>query len=432
MKAFLRVLPFLIFASISLNSGAQNLVPNPGFEALNSLPCGFNASPAAFDNMVQNWYTPTQTTPDIATTASSQTCWSHLPNSTYSGLGCARHAQSSYPRTGSATAAITTYNTNSVCGGGGGAWNAWSEYVAVQLTQPMLPGRTYEASMWVMLSGGSYEANNNLGFYFTKDQILRQNICKPIHETPQIVDSRIIASDSQWIEISGRFTPSDTLHYLHIGNFDDSVYSRTSTLQVLTGSGVNSHCYGAMYLIDDVYVGEAPADTCYYAVYDTVTVTAYDTVTVTDSLFVRDTVVVYDTVTVRQFVTVYDTLLIPVCDSISYDSMVLYDTVMVSVEDTLIIDFGIPDGIPGMNTATVKLYPNPVTEMLVIEFDPILINRGYRLRIYDLEGAEVINLFISSPITHIPVQQFWSTGVYFADILHPNGTSITTKKIVIQ
>ena len=156
-------------------------------------------------------------------------------------------------------------------------------------------------------------------------------------------------------------------------------------------------------------------NTCYVTVYDTVTVTVHDTIRVHDTITTHDTVTteVFDTT----FVTIHDT--IPVYDSIA-------------VSDTLIID-AVLTGIEGPdNINTLKIYPNPAREYLVINTGDYQRMNGYKIKIISQLGSTVFDAHIEQSLYEINLSTWEGKGLYYITVIDDGGNIIDTRKIILQ
>jgi hypothetical protein len=149
---------------------------------------------------------------------------------------------------------------------------------------------------------------------------------------------------------------------------------------------------------------------CTFTVYDTLTienvVNVYDTTTVIETL--------YDTVTVVE--TLYETV---------------YDTVLVSTTDTLIINTLITAVQPAQEN-TFLVYPNPAGSQITINNGNVGILGGYTMRITNSAGQEVYNQNITQTEVTLGLSTWGGNGLYVLYILDPQGEIIAVKQIVLQ
>ena len=121
------------------------------------------------------------------------------------------------------------------------------------------------------------------------------------------------------------------------------------------------------------------------------------------------------------YVTVYDTTFVTI-----------YDTVFVSVTDTLIIDISFTGVAPPNNTNTMLVYPNPASDVVIIDNGDYLSMNGYTLKIINSLGQEVFNSTINIPVFSIPVSTLGSVGTYYIQVFDTSPNIVQTKALIIQ
>ena len=154
-------------------------------------------------------------------------------------------------------------------------------------------------------------------------------------------------------------------------------------------------------------------DTC--SILDTLITQVYDTLITHDTLITQ----VYDTLTT------YDTLITQV-----YDTLITYDTIYLGVTDTLYIDVNI-SGTPPI-TNTLKVYPNPTADQVIIDNGNYSTMGGYYLNILNSTGQQVFNSPINQAVFTIDISQFGANGLYFLQILNANFNVVEVKHIVLH
>lgn len=242
-RIFLFFFPVIIFSSqvksqetdkFFNNQKPANLVPNPGFEDVSSDPCSWCQDATKYWKAVDHWFSPTETTPDLFSSAVKPDCWSNPK----------KHSDGKqYPHFGARMAGIKTY-------GKGGTDTFWHEYLMVKLDSALEKGVKYYAEVWVTRAQKSERASNNIGLYFS-DTLLETRNRMPLFYTPQVNEPEIIKPKflSPWKKISGVFEAESEAQYLIIGNFYDDRYTKTEKFP--EGEG------GAYYYVDDVVVRRA-------------------------------------------------------------------------------------------------------------------------------------------------------------------------------
>lgn len=194
-------------------------MPNSSFEELNSVPCSFTNKPIDFRYIYSDWSLPTGGTSDVFTTSAAQTCFSHPLSTAKNAIGY------QMPFSGNAMVAILTY--------GSGCINNlpnYREYVQVELTDALIPGRKYYASMHVSRADSAMWATNNLAMLFTNQKNLDPLNCFTINETPQIAFKQIITEDKQWVLLADTFTATSNYKFLTIGNFMTDIQTDTTVM----------------------------------------------------------------------------------------------------------------------------------------------------------------------------------------------------------
>lgn len=218
------------------NDTMPNLVPNPGFEEVIKVQCGWTQDARKFNEEVMRlWTSPTQTTPDLFSTAAGERCWS---NPAWRTKG------KTSPHGGAAMVGIKTK-------GLGATPTYWHEYVQVALTEELEAGNRYIVECWVQRANFSNEASNNIGILLSVLPIKTRD-CLPLYITPQINEDRIV-DGTRWKKIRGVIDAEGGERYLMIGNF----YGDDVTLHERQPEGER----GAYYFIDDVNVRLAPSGT---------------------------------------------------------------------------------------------------------------------------------------------------------------------------
>ncbi len=134
----------------------------------------------------------------------------------------------------------------------------------------------------------------------------------------------------------------------------------------------------------------------------------------------------YDTVKVTK--TVYDTLKV---------NKTIYDTVKVSktITDTvsiLKVKFKLTTGIKANQYTTMNVYPNPTSDVIIIDASDVAALNGYSYKLFDAQGKEVYNALVTNAKTEISMKTFGKAGVYILHVVDVNNISIETKQIVLE
>ena len=232
---------FIILICIVQFSHGQNLIPNPSFENVGTLKCGWILNWEEFEDFLDDWIMPTLGTSDAFSTMSPTHCFS----------SCFSTHQFSYgyqaPHTGDGMASIRTY--------GDGAHSTplnYREYLEVELTEPLVVGQEYHAEIYVSLCDSMNVACNNIGMYFSPTVVSNSASADVLPFTPQINEPTIITESLSWVSISGQFIADAPHKYLVIGNF----YTHDNTDIEILGYGIQVNNSGSFYFVDDVSVME--------------------------------------------------------------------------------------------------------------------------------------------------------------------------------
>lgn len=80
------------------------------------------------------------------------------------------------------------------------------------------------------------------------------------------------------------------------------------------------------------------------------------------------------------------------------------------------------------------MYPNPASDNLVIDCGTNYTSlNGYSIRITNLLSQTAYNSPVTAQITNIQLNPpTWVNGSYVVQFVHPNGTVLETKRIIIQ
>jgi hypothetical protein len=112
-----------------------------------------------------------------------------------------------------------------------------------------------------------------------------------------------------------------------------------------------------------------------------------------------------------------------------------YDTLFTYISDTvniLKVTFKLSTGIRAGQLTSMNVYPNPASEVLIIEANDIQALSGYTYKILDLQGKEVYNALATSVKTEISLKSIGAKGMYILHIVDEKGISIENKKIVLE
>jgi hypothetical protein len=126
-----------------------------------------------------------------------------------------------------------------------------------------------------------------------------------------------------------------------------------------------------------------------------------------------------------------DTIWFDSQSAIHYDTITVYDTLLTTVTDTLIIDTQL--GLPSPNNLnTILMYPNPASDNLIIDNGNYLLMNGYSISITANSGQQVFFSSINQQQFIIDLSAWNGNGLYHVYILDPSGNEVEHRKIIIQ
>ncbi|WP_159038457.1 hypothetical protein [Brumimicrobium mesophilum] len=226
-----------LFISTLVHLGfTQNLVSNPSFENRTDDFCGIMHL-TDFDATAEDWYSPTQSTPDLYFTTINPTCYNYMPNSSYSGPITLKGSQ--LPRTGEVMAGLMLYSL---------AGLSQREYLQILLDSPLNIGETYVVECYVSLGDNMEFATNGMGMYLSTQPISLTSD-GVLNYSPQITSSNVISETQNWVLLSDTITATEAHTYVTIGNFNSD--AQTTTIPNQTSS---TTFYGSYYYVDDVNI----------------------------------------------------------------------------------------------------------------------------------------------------------------------------------
>jgi hypothetical protein len=91
-------------------------------------------------------------------------------------------------------------------------------------------------------------------------------------------------------------------------------------------------------------------------------------------------------------------------------------------------------GIDDQNIKTIKIYPNPASTHINIDFNNETDLNGGKIKFINSLGQEVFTMPInlSGTQTSMQLNTWGGTGMYFVQIINPQGQVMDVKKIIIQ
>lgn len=159
---------------------------------------------------------------------------------------------------------------------------------------------------------------------------------------------------------------------------------------------------------------EVTYDTCNIQIFDTIDVEVYDTIYT--ELFDTTFVEIYDTIITSVFDTIYTTFT---------------DTSYISVTDTLIIYVPLSD-LNGHHTKnTIKIYPNPASDYITIDYGSFEKMNDYKLEIVNNTGATVFREKTNKETSNIDLRKL-STGIYHIYIKNETNVILVEKILILK
>jgi hypothetical protein len=119
-------------------------------------------------------------------------------------------------------------------------------------------------------------------------------------------------------------------------------------------------------------------------------------------------------------------------DTSSVALIKISDTCLLKVTDTLVINTVISNLTSPNNENTIKIYPNPTSGQIVIDYGIFTRMNGYTIRINNSVGQQVFSSLINKQQSTVNISSLGSKGIYFVQIIDPQSKVIDTRKIVLQ
>lgn len=128
------------------------------------------------------------------------------------------------------------------------------------------------------------------------------------------------------------------------------------------------------------------------------------------------------------------------CDSIVnhyakyiYNPNYCSDTIHLTVTDTLIINANLTSLNPLTYQNTIKIYPNPTNDHIIIDFGSNYSTmNGYTLKITNTLSQVVYTTLVNSQQTTVDLSTWNGNGIYFVHLIDAQSNTIDIRKIVLQ
>ena len=207
---FLFFLLFIIYNLTFNISYAQNLVFNGDFEIYDTCPTNISTPGDLQIEHCTGWTAPTK----LGTSDYFNVCNNVTP---FQQAGVPQNFFAyQQPKNGNGYCGLFTWAINLNDG------SSYREYLQTQLPTPLIGGNRYRFSFFVSYYGVNYSVEK-IGALFSSNNFNGNNY-SPILETPQIINSNGIITDSLgWTKIEGEFIATGGEQFLTIGYFEDSL-----------------------------------------------------------------------------------------------------------------------------------------------------------------------------------------------------------------
>ncbi len=113
-----------------------------------------------------------------------------------------------------------------------------------------------------------------------------------------------------------------------------------------------------------------------------------------------------------------------------YNANICYQ--IVTVTDTLIINTNLVGFNPITYQNTIKIFPNPTSDHITINYGNFATLNGYQLKIINSLGQQMFQTAINQQSSYINLSNWTGNGIYFVQIIDPQGNIIDIRKIVLQ
>ncbi len=120
-----------------------------------------------------------------------------------------------------------------------------------------------------------------------------------------------------------------------------------------------------------------------------------------------------------------------VCNVTKYDTVKVTKTINDTV-NILKVKFKLTTGIKANQYTTMNVYPNPTSDVIIIEASDVAALNGYSYKLFDVQGKEVYNVLVTNVKTEISLKTFGKAGVYILHVVDANNASIQTKQIILE
>jgi hypothetical protein len=110
----------------------------------------------------------------------------------------------------------------------------------------------------------------------------------------------------------------------------------------------------------------------------------------------------------------------------------VFDTIYITVTDTLIINFNPTGSNPLTYANTILMYPNPASDQLTINYGDFASLAGYSLKIFNAIGQEIHSATINQQLEVLQLGTWGGAGTYEVVIYNAQGVPVETRAIVLE
>jgi hypothetical protein len=113
-----------------------------------------------------------------------------------------------------------------------------------------------------------------------------------------------------------------------------------------------------------------------------------------------------------------------------YNGNICYQNI--TVTDTLLINTNITGYNPLTYENTIRIWPNPTYDHITIDAGNLNTMSGYSIRIVNALGQQMFQSAINQQQFYLDLSSWTGNGIYYVNIINPQGVTIDTRKIVLQ
>lgn len=108
------------------------------------------------------------------------------------------------------------------------------------------------------------------------------------------------------------------------------------------------------------------------------------------------------------------------------------DNKCVNYDTILKIKLKLTTGIKANQYMDIHVYPNPTSDLLILDVSDVIALNGYKFKIYEFQGKEVYGTNITNAKTEISLKALGAKGMYLLHILDANNVRILAQQILLE